>query len=72
MSKLDNEDKKILGETTKVEKQFLLGLLRNIDVTEITKYQYEKNIGLRDEDNWEKIVIIRKPKRFNLSIGVRE
>ena len=60
------KDKKILNEITEMEKRFILKELKNLDVTEITRYEYQKNTGLLDSDNWEKIVIIRKPKRIDL------
>jgi len=60
-------DEEILKEISEIEKQFLLQELKNVNVTEITKYEYEKHRGLNDEDNWEKIVIIRKPKKLNLT-----
>jgi len=62
MAKLN--DKEITNEITEVNKRFLINQLKNIDVNEIIKYEYQKNTGLIDEDNWEKIIIIRKSKRF--------
>ena len=60
------KDKKILNEITEMEKRFILKELKNLDVTEITHYEYQKNTGLINSDNWEKIIIIRKPKRIDL------
>jgi len=63
-------DKEIINEFNDVDKQFLLQQLRVMKGSEIVKYNYEKNVSLDKEYDYETITIVRRLKKINLKAWV--
>ena len=63
-------DKEIISELSEVSKQFLLQQLGVMREAEIVKYNYEKNVSLNKEYDYETITIVRRLKKINLQAWV--
>ena len=63
-------DKEIIAELSEMQKQFLLRQLGVMIESEIVKYNYEKNLSIKGEYDYETITIVRRRKKINLMVLV--